>query len=46
MRILVQDLSQPIYLVAHRALRHLPRYDVVWRFIAKLLAEAAEEATR
>jgi DNA-binding transcriptional LysR family regulator len=42
----VADLSQPIYLVAHRALRHLPRYDVVWRFIAKLLAEAAEEAAR
>ena len=40
------DLSQPVYLVAHRALRHLPRYDVVWRFIAKLLTEAAEEASR
>ncbi len=42
----VADLSQPVYLVAHRALRDLPRYDVAWRFIAKLLAEAAEGATR
>lgn len=37
------DLRQAVYLVAHRALRHLPRYQVTWSFLAKLLAEASDE---
>jgi DNA-binding transcriptional LysR family regulator len=36
------DLRQAVYLVAHRALRHLPRYDVIWSFLAALLAEASD----
>lgn len=37
------DIRQPVYLVAHRALRQLPRYDVVWSFLNELFADAADE---
>jgi DNA-binding transcriptional LysR family regulator len=37
------DLQQAVYLVTHRALRHLPRYDVTWSFIADLLVYASDE---
>ena len=39
----VSDLQQAVYLVTHRALRRLPRYDVTWSFIADLLVEASDE---
>lgn len=35
------DIQQAVYLVAHRALRQLPRYDIVWSFLAELFEEAA-----
>ena len=34
------ELEQPIYLVCHAALRKLPRYDLIWCFLEKLIAQS------